>query len=740
MESNLEAAKALVKFRGFAIFPVHFITKTGVCSCSKKKSCSSQAKHPMTKKGFKDASKSLKQVERWWKVYPNANIGIRTGKESKIIVIDTDLSHNGVESFQKLCLEHPLEDIDTLIANSGGGGKHYYFKMPEGKFKFKKEIAPGIDIKAEGGCITAPPSIHKSGKRYEWFDQSKKIKEAPKWLIDLIIKTEPLKEQKKFEARAGKLDLTDSDVREMLSHIDSMPGHDIWTRIVWGVTDYCGPVTAKQLIEEWSPDYKTGGHYLDTLIKNSSGKTTIGTVIKYAQDGGYKLPKPVSAKPSQQNSTGRSDDKKKPPSFIEMVISIRNKRDIFSDKFGSIYEYQKKGKYFRELTKHEVYAYALNEDWQALTSKNRREEVYSLLRTEAHHPTLHESWRNISPYQVPVQNGVIDIQSEKLLEHDIMHYLESVIETNWVPGAVNPQLEEFLQTTFEDDPVKIETLQEFAGYSLMPCASAKKALFAIGPSNTGKSVTGHLLANLHGNENVSSISIKQMNDHVALSELVGKSLNIVPEIEVGEAIPDSIFKTLVGTEEAISIRKLYVGFVKYKPYAKHIFLCNNMPIIKDPSNGTINRIVPLEFINVVPEFKMDMELPKKILANKEGLLNWCIEGALRLLSNNFKFTLPQSSTDIIKSYKKANQTFAWFVNQFFVQNQASKVWYEEAWSLLERVRDQGDTSSELHSIRSKKKFSEYLKYLNIKTGRVPDPNKSGGKKQVIWGLARKPGT
>jgi P4 family phage/plasmid primase-like protien len=440
------------------------------------------------------------------------------------------------------------------------------------------------------------------------------------------------------------------------------------------------------------------------------------------------------AKQEKQQLIQRADT----PNFIGMVNSMLGKYYIEADKFGSVYMYNDQRKYFEELTKSEVLQHALHEDCLLASNINRRKEVHSLLIAKCLNPKLHQLWRNISPYQIPVQNGIIDLKENKLLEHKIENYLESVIEADYIPGAKNQALEEFLLTTFEDDLTKIDTLQEFAGYSLMPCASAKKALFAIGESNTGKSVFGHLLTNLHGYSNISSISIKQMADPIALHELIGKSLNLVPEIEVGEAIPDAIFKTLVGTEELISIRKLYIGFIKYKPYAKHIFLCNNMPIIKDPSKGTINRILPLEFINVVPEFKRDLDLPKKILADKAGFLNWCVQGALRLVANNFQFTIPKSSEEILNCYRKNNnQNFSWFIGQYFDQDSGSKVYYEDAWSLFEEVRNNLDKSSELHHIRSKKKFSDYLKHFGFSMDRVPDPNNRGGKKQIILGLKKR---
>ena len=98
----------------------------GKCSCGRS-DCPSPAKHPRTRNGFKDATNDPKQIDDWFAKSPTANIGIRTGAESKIVVIDIDPGHDGVDGLKEI--EERLGPLTpTLTATSGGGGKHYYFK------------------------------------------------------------------------------------------------------------------------------------------------------------------------------------------------------------------------------------------------------------------------------------------------------------------------------------------------------------------------------------------------------------------------------------------------------------------------------------------------------------------------------------------------------------------------------------------------------------------------------------
>ena len=73
---------------GWHVLPLH-TPKSDGCSCGKI-DCTSAGKHPRTASGLKQASKSVETIRRWWGRWPEANIGIATGPESGLCVLDVD--------------------------------------------------------------------------------------------------------------------------------------------------------------------------------------------------------------------------------------------------------------------------------------------------------------------------------------------------------------------------------------------------------------------------------------------------------------------------------------------------------------------------------------------------------------------------------------------------------------------------------------------------------------------------
>ena len=131
---------------------------------------------------------ALEELREWFRNEPPA-IGIVTGRISGIVVLD--IEHDAV--FDKKYLP------PTVIARTGGGGWHYYYRYPEGveiKNSVKK-LDPKIDIRSDGGYVVAPPSLHPSGNHYEWIIKDfQEMDYLPEWIIKKLGESEEKKDWK----------------------------------------------------------------------------------------------------------------------------------------------------------------------------------------------------------------------------------------------------------------------------------------------------------------------------------------------------------------------------------------------------------------------------------------------------------------------------------------------------------------------------------------------------------------
>ena len=111
---------------------------------------------------FNDRKPTIKEVRQWWKMYPEANIAIITGKISGIVAVDIDIKSGG--DFNEVYEMSPTE----LISQTGTGGYHLIYTYPKNGLPIKNKVTPGVDLRADRGYIVAPPSLHENGKEYRW--------------------------------------------------------------------------------------------------------------------------------------------------------------------------------------------------------------------------------------------------------------------------------------------------------------------------------------------------------------------------------------------------------------------------------------------------------------------------------------------------------------------------------------------------------------------------------------------
>jgi len=210
MSTHIDAALSYAD-QGIAVFPLQPRSKT-----------------PATAHGFKDATRDPGQITRWWARMPDANIGIATGAVSGIVVIDVDDNPGAIQWFETT---EGRETPDTLMGFTGGGGWHLVYKHP-GQHIGNSPLSKDVHVRADGGYIVAPPSIHPNGNAYRWDYPTAEIAELPGWLLERLTKRAPSSDARAVIERAPL-------------HVAPRSGRQLYAAIQ-GVIDFLRSVTSNR--------------------------------------------------------------------------------------------------------------------------------------------------------------------------------------------------------------------------------------------------------------------------------------------------------------------------------------------------------------------------------------------------------------------------------------------------------------------------------------------------------------
>lgn len=159
-KTTLDYAREYVS-KGFSVIPLKPQSKTPAIDSWKE---------------FQERRPTESELKEWFSGADN-NIAIVTGKISGIIVVDLD---------SKEAVDFAKGNFHETLSVKTGRGFHLYFKYPRDRevrnFQ-KRDDLPGIDLRADGGYVVAPPSIHESGALYRWLNREQSLADLPEIVL-----------------------------------------------------------------------------------------------------------------------------------------------------------------------------------------------------------------------------------------------------------------------------------------------------------------------------------------------------------------------------------------------------------------------------------------------------------------------------------------------------------------------------------------------------------------------------
>lgn len=138
-------------------------------------------------RGVLDATDDEDQICSWAAQYPTANVGIACGERSGLLVIDIDTHHGGLQSVADL-RTRGLRLPPTVSSRTPNDGWHLFYSYDRGPRNSKSLLAPGIDVRTDGGYVVAAGSVLADGRAYRWYTRplGSDLPRLPAWALQKL--------------------------------------------------------------------------------------------------------------------------------------------------------------------------------------------------------------------------------------------------------------------------------------------------------------------------------------------------------------------------------------------------------------------------------------------------------------------------------------------------------------------------------------------------------------------------
>jgi putative DNA primase/helicase len=259
---------------------------------------------------------------------------------------------------------------------------------------------------------------------------------------------------------------------------------------------------------------------------------------------------------------------------------------------------------------------------------------------------------------VPVENGYVRLENGSIVlgAADRSLGIRHVIRCRYERAASAPKFDALLARAIPDPAVRAR-VQEYIGYTFLADARYQQAQLWIGDGANGKGVLANIVQALHGN--VAAVNLDAL-EGFRLSVLVGANLIYADEVPRSR-INEQLVKSMIAGEK-VQIDRKHRDPLSINIRGKWIVCGNHLPVVVDHSKGFWRRWDIVPFGETVPSSERDPLLSRKIIADElAGVLNWALEGLLRLLARGgFEVELPKAMRQALHdAMADTNTVVAW---------------------------------------------------------------------------------
>lgn len=328
-------------------------------------------------------------------------------------------------------------------------------------------------------------------------------------------------------------------------------------------------------------------------------------------------------------------------------------------------------------------------------------------------------------------DGMSRVAEVERIDHDRSHLVTKAVAANYDPDATAPGFMAFLERIMPAAEMR-RFLQRWFGLCMTALTGEQKLVFLYGAGANGKSVLVDLMARILGDygatakiESLIGRNRRSGGDATPdLIPLVGARFVRASEPEEGERLQEAKIKELTGGEPMLA-RGLNADFFEFLPLFKLTISGNHKPDIRGTDDGIWRRLLLVPFDVQIPKAERDPDLVRKLYEERDGILNWLVEGLLDYLENGLDE--PEAVMAATQEYRDESDPVGTMLAECAVVS-GSETDFMTAKDLIEAfnfwLEERGETrwGNRTVSLRLKEKAN---KWRHPGSGRAFIPGKSG---------------
>jgi P4 family phage/plasmid primase-like protien len=636
-----------------------------------------------------------------------SGVGIVTGPVSDILVLDVD-GPEGEKELQKH--GHPA----TPMARTASGGLHLYFQHPERHVRTGIRVAPGIDVKAAGGYVVAPPSVGPNGRPYEWIlsPQEADLAEPPAWLMALL-------ERGRSEGPAGPVGERIPSGRRN-KDLTSLGGTmrrrgmgepEILAALRVANEQRCEPPLDAEEVEKIAASvtrYEPAGDVVHVTFSGQASSrpprghnlTDLGNAERFvARHGkGVRYCYPWRKWLVWTGARWERDDAGRVHCLAKETV-----RGIYREAFEAADEDRRKA-----LAKHAA----------ASESETRIRAMIELAKSE--NPVSPDGL-DADSWLLNVLNGTIDLRTGQLREHRREDHITKLAPVEYDPSgaAKAPTWEAFLGRVLPSEELR-GFVQRAAGYSATGDTSEQCMFIHHGPGANGKSTFQETVAAALGDYAMrtptETLLVKRSSGVPSdVARLKGARFVTASETEEGRRLAESLVKDLTG-QDTISARFMWAEWFDFKPtHALHLST-NHKPEIRGTDPAIWRRIRLIPWTVTIPPAEQDRKLTEKLREELPGVLAWMVRGCLEWQRGGLR--APEEVRQATKAYRAEMDVLAAFLADCCLRDENEEAFAGELWGAWKRwCEETGEQAGSQKRFGGRLAERGFLNHRDSKTGR-----------------------